>query len=114
MQRLTELFNVNTFIVSQVNPYVVPFISVDKNPVLQTAYQTRFVRTMKELTGNTIVYSFRQFESLGLLPAYIKGMINLIVQSYQGDVTVAPNVNFREYTKLLDNCNPEEYFKALP
>jgi len=27
MQRLSELFNINTFIVSQVNPHVVPFIS---------------------------------------------------------------------------------------
>ena len=41
-------------------------------------------------------------------------MTNLIVQSYQGDVTVAPNLNLREYTKLLNNCTPEDYFKALP
>ena len=79
MQRLTELFNVNTFIVSQVNPYVCPFVSVDKSAVLDTTYQKRFLRTMKELTGNTIVYGFRQMESLGLLPNAIKGAINLIV-----------------------------------
>ena len=36
MQRLTELFNVNTFIVSQVNPHVVPFVSVDTGRVENT------------------------------------------------------------------------------
>ena len=36
MQRLTELFNVNTFIVSQVNPHVCPFVSVDMGHVHHT------------------------------------------------------------------------------
>ena len=56
MQRLTELFNVNTFIVSQVNPHVCPFVSVDTGQVLDTKLQKRFLRTTKELTGNTIKY----------------------------------------------------------
>ena len=29
INRMSELFNINTFIVSQVNPYVLPFISSD-------------------------------------------------------------------------------------
>ena len=33
MERLTELFNINTFIVSQVNPHVCPFLSVDSGEV---------------------------------------------------------------------------------
>jgi TAG lipase/steryl ester hydrolase/phospholipase A2/LPA acyltransferase len=36
MKRISELFNVNTFIVSQVNPHVVPFISVDFGAILDT------------------------------------------------------------------------------
>ena len=30
MQRMSELFNINTFIVSQVNPHIVPFVSENK------------------------------------------------------------------------------------
>lgn len=59
MQRLTELFNVNTFIVSQVNPHVCPFVSVDTGQVLDTALQKRFLTTMKELTGNTLKFLLR-------------------------------------------------------
>jgi len=43
MKRISELFNINTFIVSQVNPYVVPFISVDNNSVLESNVRRKFV-----------------------------------------------------------------------
>ena len=36
MQRMSELFNVNTFLVSQVNPHVVPWIAVDGGGILAT------------------------------------------------------------------------------
>jgi len=52
MQRLAELFNINTFIVSQVNPHVAPFVSVDSGDVLDTKFSKRFVRTTKALVGN--------------------------------------------------------------
>ena len=34
MQRMKELFNINTFIVCQVNPHVVPFISKQTGDVM--------------------------------------------------------------------------------
>ena len=40
MQRMSELFNVNTFIVSQVNPHVVPLLSVDGGGVLESRIRT--------------------------------------------------------------------------
>lgn len=36
MQRLTELFNVNTFIVSQVNPHAIPFISITRGKIMDS------------------------------------------------------------------------------
>jgi len=52
MKRLAELFNVNTFIVSQVNPHVCPFVSVDTGQVLDTKLRKRFVTTAKALIGS--------------------------------------------------------------
>lgn len=51
MQRMSELFNVNTFIVSQVNPHVVPFVSVDGGGILESKMRKRFLRTLKALIG---------------------------------------------------------------
>lgn len=54
MQRMSELFNVNTFIVSQVNPYVVPFLSVDGGGVLESRIRKRMSLTIKAIIGNEV------------------------------------------------------------
>lgn len=52
---MSELFNVNTFIVSQVNPHVVPFISVDGGGgILESRMRKKFFKTVKELIGNEL------------------------------------------------------------
>ena len=75
MQRLTELFNVNTFIVSQVNPYAAPFVSVDRGQVLDNALKMRFLRITKELLGNLVRYCIRNLMTLGLIPPFIRRII---------------------------------------
>ena len=58
MKRLGEMFNVNTFIVSQVNPYVIPFLSADRGIQMENnAYKT-FVEKIKALFANSIHYWF--------------------------------------------------------
>jgi TAG lipase / steryl ester hydrolase / phospholipase A2 / LPA acyltransferase len=79
MQRLSELFNVNTFIVSQVNPHVVPFVSIDNGQVLDTKFRKKVMRVAKSLTGNTIKYCIRQLDCLGILPSYFRGIFNIII-----------------------------------
>jgi predicted acylesterase/phospholipase RssA len=54
MQRMSELFNVNTFIVSQVNPHVLPFISVNGGGVLESRIRKKLSMTIKALIGNEI------------------------------------------------------------
>jgi hypothetical protein len=54
MQRMSELFNVNTFIVSQVNPYVVPFLSVDGGGILESKIRKKLSITFKAMIGNEI------------------------------------------------------------
>lgn len=51
---MSELFNVNTFIVSQVNPHVVPFISHDGGGILESRIKKRVTRTLKAFIGNEI------------------------------------------------------------
>jgi predicted acylesterase/phospholipase RssA len=60
MQRMAEMFNVNTFIVSQVNPHVCPFVSVDNGSILDTKFTKRFLRVSKGIIGNQIKHYLRQ------------------------------------------------------
>ena len=79
MERIAGLFNVNTFIVSQVNPHVCPFVSVDTGSVLDTQFKKKFLRKTKQFLGNTIKFVFAQLSLLGLMPKYIDSIWSIIL-----------------------------------
>jgi len=78
MQRMSELFNVNTFLVSQVNPHVVPFVSHDGGGILESPIKKRFVQTVKALLGNEIKHIVAQLCTLRVMPLSLKRMSFLI------------------------------------
>jgi len=59
MARMAELFNVNTFIVSQVNPHVAPFVSVDHGSITSTKLVKRLARMTKTLFANQMKHYMR-------------------------------------------------------
>lgn len=57
MKRVGELFNVNTFIVSQVNPYVIPFIPMmEGGGVLESHFKRKLIYTIKMLIANELYH----------------------------------------------------------
>ena len=78
MKRLAELFNVNTFIVSQVNPHVCPFVSVDTGSISNANIVNRFLRMLKGLAGNYIYYYMLQSHAMGILPNYFFGLLDMV------------------------------------
>lgn len=54
MQRLSEQFSVNNFIVSQVNPYVVPFCNEEGGGF--TSLHERFYKAIKALIGGEFIH----------------------------------------------------------
>ena len=96
----------NTFIVSQVNPHVCPFVSVEMGHVHHTKLQRLILMKLKQLAGNTIKFVIRQIDVVGLLPNYIKGIVQIIVQSYKGHVTIVPSPTLTDYSNLLENVTP--------
>lgn len=82
LNRMSELFNINTFIVSQVNPHVAPFISSDSHSHDKSRLRKKIVTTMRTLVGNEIKHWVRQLTFLGLFPSYIQGVMDVVLQSY--------------------------------
>eukprot|EP00834_Sanchytrium_tribonematis_P002003 NODE_55_length_29507_cov_0.809712.p6 type:complete len:448 gc:universal NODE_55_length_29507_cov_0.809712:2688-4031(+) len=103
MQRISEMFNVNQFIVAQVNPHVVPFLS-------KSIVKTRF-RTMCEgimgLIFEEIKLRVRQMQELTPLPSLIRKIFSISDQTYTGDITLCPNIPFVDYLKMLTNPSAE-------
>jgi len=103
MVRLSELFNVNHFIVSQVNPHVVPFVSSED---FQTA-RFGFWPMLKFLVKSEIKHRITQLAQLGLIPPMLSSLHPLLTQKYVGDITIIPQITWRDYMFLISNPTPE-------
>ncbi len=104
MQRLAELFNVNQFIVSQVNPHA-PFMSGELEgrsgvvPVL--AFMKNSVKDRIFSITSLMHDSIRYLKPLGV------AVVPLITQKYEGDCTIVPPMSFKDLVTILTNPNEE-------
>jgi len=102
MLRLSELFNVNHFIVSQVNPHVVPFLS-STNKIEPTG----FWHTIKQLATSEISHRISQAANLGIIPRQLDFFLGVMSQNYKGNITIVPELTINDYANLLANPTPE-------
>lgn len=97
MYRLSELFNVNHFIVSQVNPFVVPF-------VYHLTSSNSLLHLMIDLIGcelrDLVSHTYSAFEFL--IP-FASIWRNVVAQQYHGDITIYPHVKWWEFFLLFTN-----------
>lgn len=124
LTRLSEQFNVNHFIVSQVNPHVVPFImpTTQKYPGADMEQLTSdgsfgaaygLPATLSPLSrlinylGGELKNLLINLAELGLLPLHIS-MKYILEQTYTGDITIVPSVKMSDYLSLLHNPSFEQ------
>lgn len=107
MTRLTEMFNVNFFIVSQVNPQAMLFsgggFASSRGPIYRTAQFLR--REVKQYLLSLSEFGLGtagQRVSPWLRPVGISA-IGLLVQEYEGDITIFNGKGMREIPGLLTN-----------
>ena len=112
LERVKELFNVNTFIVSQVNPHVAPFVPAEKGPVLNTPFRRQFFKKCKALVSNNLTWCLSQLEVLGMVPSFLIELNTMANQTYSGHVTIVPDVKLMDYPHFLANPSREEYSRS--
>ena len=110
---MSELFNINTFIVSQVNPHVAPFISSDAIHHDQTRLRRKILVKARTLASNEFKHWVNQLTYMGLFPQYLNGLAELVTQSYQGHVTIAPRPTLYDYKRLLKDPPAEGFDAAM-
>lgn len=109
MQRLSELFNVNHFIVSQANPHVIPFLTgnsvVDES--LEASSSSRrprgFFGTLRWLFLSEIKFRLLELFELGWMPDRLSVLENVITQRYVGDITIFPQPQMKNYLQMFTN-----------
>ncbi|KKK22130.1 hypothetical protein P175DRAFT_0469683 [Aspergillus ochraceoroseus IBT 24754] len=115
MNRLAEMFNVNHFIVSQVNPHVVPFLPKDEEPksvATPTSSTSRLFYTVTRLAKDEILHRMAVLTELGMFPTSLTKAISIMNQKYSGDINIYPEILYTHFPRILKNPTTDFMLKA--
>ncbi|KAL4438417.1 hypothetical protein ABPG74_009456 [Tetrahymena malaccensis] len=102
MHRLSEFFNVNSFIVSQTNPWVVPFMDRgEKHPIVYLPFVKLF-NIVRKLLNSELKHRVQQLSDFDLLPGALSKWVNIVLQTYVGHITIAPVPRWSDYANVLE------------
>ncbi|KAI1358348.1 acyl transferase/acyl hydrolase/lysophospholipase [Xylaria arbuscula] len=115
MTRLSEMFNVNHFIVSQVNPHVVPFLVRDDTPCPSSntldgvIYKQEFewLHTVTSLAKTEALHRMAVMAELGVFPNLVGKLRSILSQKYSGDINILPAIGVFDLPKILRNPTTE-------
>jgi len=111
MQRLSELFNVNLFIVSQVNPHAM-LLAVE-GPHGRSTSISHVVRFLKRQSRSFLTSFAELGHALGLPSLAARGVLPFLTQPYEGDLTLMPPLGLEDFAKLLENPSQERVVAAI-
>jgi TAG lipase/steryl ester hydrolase/phospholipase A2/LPA acyltransferase len=115
MTRLAEMFNVNHFIVSQVNPHVVPFLAKEEEILTSEERQSpaafaagpHWLHGVANFAKGEALHRLHVLAELGVFPNYLTKLRSILNQRYSGDITIFPAISFAHFPKVLSNPTTE-------
>lgn len=112
--RLAELFNVNHFIVSQVNPHVYPFLERKRREPGPPSRMNHLIRTILYLIHSETCFRLHQLISLNLLfPNTLHRLLSILTQKYDGDITVIPDLTLTDIRLLFADPSKEQIASSV-
>ncbi|KAG7040213.1 hypothetical protein JMJ77_0010494 [Colletotrichum scovillei] len=124
MTRLAEMFNVNHFIVSQVNPHVTPFLARDDqldpddfaarrgSSLSPSKQELDWVYALTALAKDEALHRLHFLAEIGVFPNLVTKLRSILSQKYSGDINILPEVNVHDIPKILSNPSPEFMLRA--
>jgi TAG lipase / steryl ester hydrolase / phospholipase A2 / LPA acyltransferase len=120
MTRLAEMFNVNHFIVSQVNPHVVPFLAREEEFISAEAQQNAaftagptWIHNLTSLARGEALHRLHVLSELGIFPNYLTKARSVLNQRYSGDITILPSISYAQFPKVLSNPTTEYMLQSM-
>jgi TAG lipase/steryl ester hydrolase/phospholipase A2/LPA acyltransferase len=113
-KRLSRLYGVNHFIVSQANPHVFPFVSdtVGEQDAMSTVLlATR--RTLREWINATASILEKPLSASPTASRLTNVALGIINQDYVGDINILPDKRFFNPMKLLAHRSTEEIIELI-
>lgn len=120
MTRLAELFNVNHFIVSQVNPHVVPFLAKEEDSITQEARQStatvtsspNWLHFITHLAKGEALHRMHTLAEMGIFPNTLTKAVSVLSQKYSGDINIFPEISYADFPRMLSNPTAEFMLQA--
>eukprot|EP00924_Labyrinthula_sp_SR-Ha-C_P016466 maker-scaffold_6-snap-gene-4.19-mRNA-1 protein AED:0.00 eAED:0.00 QI:111/1/1/1/1/1/2/85/783 len=116
-KRIKEMFDINHFIVSQVNPHakiLAPHTEIDFSGRMPNREANFYTWTWR-WTGRVVMFLRDQLRSYAKHLAdcmpfqFLAEIIPLLTQKYHGDITITTNVTLADLKMLLRNPTREQY-----
>ena len=115
MTRLAEMFNVNHFIVSQVNPHVVPFLAKDEYDIAEEATRSSstispgptWFHSLSHLAKGEALHRMHTLAEIGFFPNILTKTVSVLSQKYSGDITILPEISYADFPRMLSNPTPD-------
>ncbi|KAL7796754.1 acyl transferase/acyl hydrolase/lysophospholipase [Trichoderma ceciliae] len=112
MTRLAEMFNVNHFIVSQVNPHVTPFLSKDDHLSPENTHIRKsanagddmdWLFTCTSLARDEALHRLQFMAEMGFFPNMMTKFRSILSQKYSGNINILPDLSLDNLAVLLSN-----------
>lgn len=118
MTRMSEMWNVNHFIVSQVNPHVVPFLAQEEGKApeeqsLLPSATSGWMSTGLMLARDELNYRLQMMIDAGLLPNILTKARSILSQQYSGDINIFPKISMIDFPVILSNPTPAYMEKCM-
>jgi TAG lipase/steryl ester hydrolase/phospholipase A2/LPA acyltransferase len=116
MTRLAEMWDVNHFIVSQVNPHVVPFLIKEEGlPTTDPQQQQHptfapgpsYFGTLMTLVKHEALFRLQVLVDQGVVPSIATKLRSVLSQRYSGDINIFPQISMVDFPRVLSNPTPE-------
>ncbi|PNP51756.1 hypothetical protein THARTR1_07525 [Trichoderma harzianum] len=122
MTRLAEMFNVNHFIVSQVNPHVTPFLSKDDHLSPENEYTPKsaknggddmdWIYTCTSLARDEALHRLQFMAEMGFFPNMMTKFRSILSQKYSGNINILPDLTLDNLPVLLSNPSVDFMLKC--
>lgn len=102
MRRLSELFNVTQYVVSQVNPHIVPFM-------LKRTRNEGLISRVEYFAILELKTSIRKLAKLKMIPRIFgEDVSGMVLQKYRGDINIYPKLALIDHFNVIRHPDVED------
>ncbi len=108
-KRLARMYGVNHFVVSMVNPLVLPFVPNSRRQRRWLSLATGLSRSaLREMLRAQRSIGRRYTQRMPRVNMVFNSLYGVVNQKYAGDINIVPSFRFYDVRKLLSKLNEEE------